>query len=360
MASTYSSIHIYPGRRAGNIKQIINYVCNSNTTETIIQTPFIITSGSPIIENNNDYYTITFLSNGSIQFLVPLTVSNNDFYALVVGGGGSGGEKSTSDGKSGGGGGAGGEVKYTSLSVSQNINYSAIIGQGGSPYGQGNPSSFSSIVSNGGNIGGDANTGGTGGIGINGGGSGGNGGIFSPVKQSTNGANGTPITINSTTNYYGGGGGGGSYLGEPGSATGGLGGGGGGGAIPNTGTPNTGGGGGGCNGNPAISPGPFPGVGGSGVVILYFKYTPIKIITNNISNDCALCLCPSPINSKIIKNSNPDVIPLSTQTARIVSAIRYARGGRTVYGNAAYNSTGDARLLGRVEGGYEAPIKNKF
>lgn len=359
MASTYSSVYFYPGRRAGNIKKIINYSCNNNTTtETIMQTPFIIKSGTPIIKKMNDYYTITFLSNGSIQFLTHLTSYGNDFHALVVGGGGSGGEKST-DAYSGGGGGAGGEVKYISLSVSQNINYNAIIGQGGSPYGNGNASSFSNIISNGGNVGGNANAGGIGGVGVNGGGSGGNGGIYFSTSA-TAGSNGTPITINSTTTYYGGGGGGGSYYLQSSSATGGLGGGGGGGSIPNTGTPNTGGGGGGCNGNPIISSGPFPGVGGSGIVILYFKYTPIKIITNNASNDCNVCICPSPINSKIIKNSNPDVIPLSTQTARAVNAIKYARGGRVVYGNAPYNSSGDATLLGRVEGGYEAPIKNKF
>jgi hypothetical protein len=86
----------------------------------------------------------------------------------------------------------------------------------------------------------------------------------------------------------------------------------------------------------------------------------INVLNNNVNVDNKNCICPSPINSKIIKNSNPDVIPLSTQTARAVNAIRYARGGTTVYGNAPYNSSGDARLLGRVEGGYEAPIKNKF
>jgi hypothetical protein len=357
MASTYSSIHIYPGRRAGNIKKIINYVCNNNTTETIIQTPFIITSGSPIIENNNDYYTIKFLSNGSIQFLVPLTVANNDFYALVVGGGGGGG-KSSSNLTNGGGGGAGGEVIYTALSVSQNINYNVIVGQGGLPNGLGNKSSFSSIVSNGGNVGNDAtnSTSGTGGLGVNGGGSGGDGGTYFSSVAATNGKNGTPITINSTINYYGGGGGGGSYNQQASSSIGGLGGGGGGGFNTDIATPNTGGGGGGGNGNGVFQT--YGGPGGSGIVILNFRY--IKKVVTSLQDDCKVCLCPSPINSKIIKNSNPDVIPLSTQTARIVTAIRYARGGTTVYGNAAYNSSGDATLLGRVEGGYEAPIKNKF
>ena len=86
----------------------------------------------------------------------------------------------------------------------------------------------------------------------------------------------------------------------------------------------------------------------------------INAANNNINNNFTECACPSPINNKIIKNSNPDVIPASTQTARIVNAIKYARGGTTVYGNAAYNSSGDSTLLGRIEGGYEAPIKNRF
>jgi len=80
---------------------------------------------------------------------------------------------------------------------------------------------------------------------------------------------------------------------------------------------------------------------------------------SGITHTYTECACPTPINNKLIKNSNPDVIPASTQTARAVNAIRYSRGGKTVYGNAAYNSSGDAKLLGRVEG-YEPPIKNRF
>lgn len=89
----------------------------------------------------------------------------------------------------------------------------------------------------------------------------------------------------------------------------------------------------------------------------------IKQIINVFNNQTSLlnkgCICPSPINNKVIKNSNPDVIPASTQTDRIVNAIKYARGGRIVYGNAPYNSNG-VTLFGRVAGGYEPPIKNKF
>ena len=85
-----------------------------------------------------------------------------------------------------------------------------------------------------------------------------------------------------------------------------------------------------------------------------------------IINGSSLCnngaVCPSPINSKIIKNSNPDVIPFSTQTQRAVNAIRYASGGRIIYGNAGYNSTG-VTFLGRTEGqpgGTIGPLRNKF
>jgi hypothetical protein len=83
---------------------------------------------------------------------------------------------------------------------------------------------------------------------------------------------------------------------------------------------------------------------------------PIKQIINDInggkftseSNSQKSCVCPSPINSKIVKNSNPDVIPGSTQRERVVNAIRYS-SGRVVFGNAPYNSNGDT-LLGRLQG----------
>jgi hypothetical protein len=254
----------------------------------------------------------------------------------------------------GGGGGAGGEVYYKNLSVYQGINYVVTVGQGGSAHSQGSPSSFSNLIANGGNVGSDATNsqGGNAGVGTNGGGSGGYGGNKDALIPAANGVNGTLITINSTANYYGGGGGGGSYDKQPGSSTGGQGGGGGGGDISNIGTPNTGGGGGGGNGN-----GEFQtqgGVGGSGVVILYFKYTPP-------SQSCKTCVCPSDINSKIIKNSNPDVIPGSTQRERQVNAIKYGRGGKVIYGNVGYNSSGDT-LLGQLQGQPLSPFlsRNKF
>ena len=354
MASTYTSKYIIPGRRAGPIKQIINYKTSNNYTPT---TPFIITSGAPTVEYNNGYYTITFLDNGGITFLVPITSVDNDFNALVVGGGGGGGLSVYSPptqpdlALGGGGGGAGGGVVYKSISVSENLNYNVLVGQGGSPHGEGSPSSFSNIIANGGNVGGTTtNTqGGNPGIGQNGGGSGGYGGNYGtsipfgpidPPIDAKDGNNGTAITINSITNYYGGGGGGGKYFLQEYTASGGLGGGGIGEYVFNEGQPNTGGGGGG--GNSLFNN--EGGVGGSGIVILHFKYSPTLISTTSYKT----CICPSPINSKIVKNSNPDVIPASTQRERVVNAIRYS-SGRVVFGNAPYNSNGDT-LLGRLQG----------
>jgi len=71
--------------------------------------------------------------------------------------------------------------------------------------------------------------------------------------------------------------------------------------------------------------------------------------------------CPSPINSKVINNSNPDVIPYSTQTQRAVNAIRYSIGGKIVYGNGSINN--GITFLGKREGqpgGIIGPLRNKF
>jgi len=385
MAYRYVSQFIIPGRRAGNMKQIIN--CSNcskievNESTQATTEPFIITSGNPTIDNNNGYYTITFLNNGGITFLEPITSNDNDFYALVVGGGGGGGngyypptvpdpfgiidETQVDTPASGGGGGAGGQVIFNPMSVEQYYNYNVIVGQGGqgsytSPATKGSPSIFSTLTAVGGNPGEDASSessNGQGGLGTNGN-DGGTGGVVTQGKlgpiynNPTNGFNGVPININSTTNYYGGGGGGGAYVYQTQSSSGGLGGGGNG-LDPNSGGLNTGGGGGGNGQQNNYDAG---GQGGSGLVILSFKY----FATNTSSSFiCKTCICPSPINSKIIKNSNPDVIPISTQKERQVNAIKYASGGRVVFGNPPYNSNGMS-ILGEVYGGYQPPIKNKF
>jgi hypothetical protein len=364
MASTYTSKYIIPGRRAGPIKQIINCKnCNTNTqsNEYTMTEPFVITSGSPIIEYSNGYFTITFLDNGEITFLFPLTSGDNDFNALVVGGGGGGGsgglqgEGSFSYATLGGGGGAGGEVIYNPISVDQYFNYNVIVGQGGTSSIQGASSLFSTIVAQGGNPGVDATSTqpGLGGVGVppqnNDGGTGGysfyDGCGCDDYYNPTDGQNGIPITIGSTTTYYAGGGGGGAYSLQTQPSVGGLGGGGNG-SIPNAGAANTGGGGGG-NGDPYNES--QGGQGGSGIVILYFKYNPTTTTTATVSTTCKTCVCPCSINRKIVKNSNSDVIPGSTQRERAVNAIKYSRGGRVVFGNAAYNGDGDT-LLGRLQG----------
>jgi hypothetical protein len=358
MASTYTSLYFTAGRRAGSIKQIINYA-NCNKIEENLSTPaepFIITGGNPTIEYSNGYYTITFLDNGNINFLVPLTLDYDDFRVLVVGGGGGGGSGGLNGegfffgATLGGGGGGGGEVLYQGTTVLQDVNYDIIIGKGGSSSKLGESSSFSTIIAKGGNPGSDAtstnpgergygkndNDGGFGGYRV----SAGDGYYY---QNPQNGNNGIPIMINLSMKYYGGGGGGGSYSYQNQNSVGGLGGGGSG-LYPNDGILNTGGGGGG-NGDPNnLSQG---GRGGSGIVTISFKYIPTN--ATNVNTSCKTCVCPSPINTKIVNNSNPDVIPGKTQVERAVNAIRYGRGGKIIYGNAAYQSDGYT-LLGRLQG----------
>jgi hypothetical protein len=76
---------------------------------------------------------------------------------------------------------------------------------------------------------------------------------------------------------------------------------------------------------------------------------------------CKICRCPTDINSKIVKNSNPDVIPGTTQRERAVNAIKYGRGGKTIFGNAGYRSNGDT-LLGQLQGQPVSPMisRNRF
>ena len=325
--------------------------------------PFAILYGSPSIIFENDYYYITFIDNGMIDFLLPISADVNDFHVLVVGGGGGGGDCTPGPNfNSGGGGGAGGAVKLQNISVLQAI-YSITVGQGGQAVTPSQPNStngsnsiFSSVVASGGLKGSDAsNTGGLGGIGNNGGGSGGNGGTKSSSVQATNGSNGTSTVINLITTYYGGGGGGGSYRFQPSSSVGGLGGGGGGGFNLRDGLPNTGGGGAGRNGNGDGNNN--GGQGGSGIVIIYFKY--IKIFNTVFTSPIKKCF--QEINKKVANNSG-DVDQTLTQSQRAVNAIKYSTGGRVVYGNSGSTSN-RLNFLGRTEGqpgGIIGPLRNKF
>jgi len=251
------------------------------------------------IASSGDYKIHTF--TGSSTFTVTTLGTDNTVEYLVVAGGGSGGKSN-----GGGGGGAGGYRAGTGLVVSAQ-SYSVVVGAGGSEntdYGihNGNNSSFSSITSTYGgsgqsDIGGGLSTGGSGGgagwrsdqVGAAGtagqGNSGGNGGANSNTGGGGGGASASGIRGDTPTNntggaggagsawygttYAGGGGGGGRGSGSYGGA-GGVGGGGtGGGRSTNAsspGTANTGGGGGAAvfNGNGRA--------GGSGIVIIKYKY----------------------------------------------------------------------------------------
>ena len=288
------------------------YVAASGGTET--------TSG--------DYKIHTFTSDGTFTVSNAGNVlgSNKVSYVVVAGGGGGGGD-------GGGGGGAGGfrEGKCTSdpytdspldagagLSVSAQA-YPITIGAGGSGNGDspwpnipsgiyGSTSTFSTISSAGGGgagrqVGGNGGSGGGGGRcspraggsgntppvspaqGTNGGsgdpggnGSGGGGGATDAGTNSTSqvggpGGDGATTSINGSPTVFGGGGGGGA---TPHPNTRGAGGPGGGGngagcgsGTATGGTANTGGGGGGGTGSTP----PFNGsAGGSGIVIIRYKY----------------------------------------------------------------------------------------
>jgi len=250
-------------------------------------------SVSPEVSISNNGKTITFLQNGTITFFCP----NISINVTCVGGGGGGGGGAYSRG-GGGGGGGGGQITQINF-VSAAIQYSVLVGTGGSAGLPGSSSSINggngkngesssitggitlitAIGGNGGNggvdiNGGDGGTGGNsgtggiggnsgpGGFGINGGGGGGGG------YSGSNRVGGDGSTNGSLGYGSGGGGGGGD------SISGGIGGTNAGNGSQNdsnaaSGNQNTGGGGGGGkSGNGDINTTWSGGQGGSGVVIL--------------------------------------------------------------------------------------------
>jgi len=301
-------------------------ICNGNTI-------FYVTSLSGVIESDpsnvvdanppvfsitgdvsgnytytGSYYIITFQnSNGynpiTSTYTITFNQNINNLNYVIVGGGGGGGSTDSSTKKNGGGGGAGGCITYNSINVTCGNSYMINVGYGGpsSTNDQsgivGGTSSFASFTANGGAGGQYAinTSGGAGGIaGINGC-SGGAGGKYS----STPTGDGVDATLNfkippdlSNLFYFSGGGSGGAFYQESGDIFGGFGGGGAGGFStgynhgfpyygPNgifypagntsiNGLISTGGGGAGQNGNNTSSGN--VGTGGSGIVVLYFKY----------------------------------------------------------------------------------------
>jgi hypothetical protein len=277
---------------------------NSNTTyyyrvRASDESPYISATGGTVT-TDGDFKIHTFLSSGT--FVVLNSPNGETAEVLVVAGGGGGG------GYSGGGGGAGGLIYNASKSIAVN-NYTITVGSGGArPTSNtggntnGNNSVFDSLTAIGGGRGGvqnsdngkDGGSGGggagtstaNGGVGTSGQGNNGGGGTGNITAggggggAGFNGANATgsnfggvggdglSYLISGTSQYYAGGGGG---SGSSGQGLGGLGGGGNGnkdgGPTGTSGTANTGGGGGGAY----IPDGSF-GNGGSGIVIIRYKF----------------------------------------------------------------------------------------
>ena len=218
---------------------------------------------------STEFYTITFFSSGTIQFLCQDNFNNPISVVLVGGGGGGAGGSNTPNTVKGGAGGGGAQTNYfTTNSYTNGVIYNINIGPGGNGGPPGTPSSVP--PSNGGDGGTSSvffNTtydasggqGGQGSQGGDGGGSGMNGGAVSEPIFFSDGTGG--IGVNSGTLYGGGGGGGGAYGG--GNNYDQVAGGGGGGVAYNTSTnviTTAGGGGGG--GATGINRGFIGGIGG--------------------------------------------------------------------------------------------------
>ena len=286
---------------------------NAEDTETGLVPAFIAATGGTIT-TCGDFKTHTFTGPGTFTVTSAGNAagSNKVSYLVVAGGGGG-------RGFTGGGGGAGGfregkdsTTPYTASPLATTgllvpaTSYPITVGAGGSggpcsPPGQSNKGSnsiFSSITSAGGGAGGPScKDGGSGGG--QGGASGGSGNtppVSPPQGQPGNsggggaleaggtdaprdGGDGAPTEISGSATFYAGGGGAGNHPGSPPApGNGGDGGGGGGGGYGPTpagaggaGTANTGGGGGGAGGKAGFNPG-IGAAGGSGIVIIKYKF----------------------------------------------------------------------------------------
>jgi hypothetical protein len=288
----------------------------SNATVTILVTDMTFTAPykawggnvlSIITDNlgtsSQKVYAVHQYTNTAITgYFVASTPIKNVQVLVVAGGAGGGGL-----GTCGGGGGAGGLI-FTNMTVISGTN-TIIVGMGGAAYGNGSNSVFGAITNKGGGTGvnyptkgQDGGSGGGGGALVSPGngipGQGFNGGTSSTPGTGNGGGGGAGGLGGNGTLTYGGdggigrefsqfasiglgdtnypgwfaGGGGGSYRGAIGSGAGGKGGGGRGAyaAAGQSGQPNTGGGGGGHDGG-----GPA-GLGGSGIVIVWYDISPPK------------------------------------------------------------------------------------
>ena len=300
---------------------------DASKASDIAESATFITATGGCISTCGDFKIHTFNSPGTFCVSVtgngptnPLGGPQNVDYLVVAGGGGGG------KGDAGGGGAGGFRTSYPTCGGALPVTiqgYPIAVGGGGSnstscstPGSQGSSSIFSTITSAGGGGGGSCNTGGSGGSGGGGGngqvggagntppvsppqgfpggtggpcssaGSGGGGASQAGsnsgpgvVQPGANGGNGTANSITGSSVTRAGGGGGGARNNPGGtSQNGGIGGSGGGGDGGSSnfddavaGTTNTGGGGGGGGSSDPI--GRFPGrSGGSGIVIIRYKY----------------------------------------------------------------------------------------
>lgn len=233
----------------------------------------IVATGGTITTEGS-YKIHTFTTSGIFTLYQAPFLGEIEYLAVGGGGGASGG----TSGVNFGAGAAGGVLRSgTVLAPGQsNVSYTITVGAGGSASVGTAVAGGSSIISgevtatgggaapstvrNGGSNADYAGGGPNGPFGAGGGaGAGGNGGI---PPGTNNGGIGATSSISGVLTYYGGGGGGGN---NP-SGTGGLGGGGPFGGV--AGTTNTGGGGGGSSYSPATP----SGSGGSGIVILKYRF----------------------------------------------------------------------------------------
>jgi len=309
---------------------------NVNTDDTVAGAPlFICASGGTITTVCTDYKVHTFTGNGIFTVCTaPTPANNNVSYMVVGGGGGSGSSGGNSAGGGGAGGFREGKTPATPYTASPLVapaglpvsagTYPITVGAGGAgapgnpgspetPGVQGINSIFSSITSAGGGFGAGPSAPGVGGPGGSGGGGagggfcraggtgntpptspaqgfnggtspspgsdtqGGGGGGASAVGTnaspgtSGSGGNGVSTEISGAAVTRGGGGAGGAYT-PAGKSMGSAGSGGGGGTNDNAagdnGTANTGGGAGGPSSNSSVD----GATGGSGVVIIRYKF----------------------------------------------------------------------------------------
>jgi len=305
-----------------------------NTNDSTTIPPAYITATGGTITCCGDYKIHTFTGPGTFTVTCagnPLGSNTVDYLVVAGGGGASGGTANYAAGSGAGGfressGAASGCYTASPLGACvsalpvSSTSYPITVGAGGAgvccettPGNNGSPSIFSTITSAGGGWGAPGNPAPTGGPGGSGGGGapiagtgntppvsppqgnpggtqagappnfgrGGGGGATAAGANGTptsggNGGNGATTSISASPTTYAGGGGGGVFEGGTGG-TGGTGGGGNGanGSPPSTaqaGTANTGGGAGGQSLFPGITPSGCGQNGGSGIVIIRYKY----------------------------------------------------------------------------------------